>query len=113
MAPVRGHEDPDRGQGSAKSEPVCSEVAARPAAHYSGRYIVRGGNTESLEGEPPKRIAISTWKSMEAPSGTISLLNTLKSLEFDTAHASHASFLLRGSFSSGHYFGLLPFSPIA
>jgi uncharacterized protein (DUF1330 family) len=48
MAPARGH-----------------EVAARPAAHYGGRYIVRGGNTESLEGEPPKRIAISTWKSME------------------------------------------------
>ena len=38
---------------------------AETAARYGGRYIVRGGNTESLEGEPPKRIAISTWKSME------------------------------------------------
>lgn len=38
---------------------------AEIAARYGGRYIVRGGNTKSLEGEPPKRIAISTWKSME------------------------------------------------
>ena len=38
---------------------------AETAARYGGRYIVRGGKTESLEGDPPKRIAISTWKSME------------------------------------------------
>jgi uncharacterized protein (DUF1330 family) len=38
--------------------------AADTAARYGGRYIVRGRRTDSLEGEPPKRIAISTWKSM-------------------------------------------------
>jgi uncharacterized protein (DUF1330 family) len=32
---------------------------------YGGRYIARGGNIVSLEGEPPKRVVISEWKSIE------------------------------------------------
>lgn len=42
----------------------ASRVAAT-AARYGGKYIVRGGKTDSLEGEPPKRIVISTWPSMD------------------------------------------------
>ena len=44
---------------------LYASCVAEIAARYGGRYIVRGGNSESLEGEPPKRIAISTWNSME------------------------------------------------
>src|SRR5215813_12612897 len=35
-------------------------------AKYGGRYLVRGGKTESLEGEPPKRIIVMTFESAEA-----------------------------------------------
>jgi uncharacterized protein (DUF1330 family) len=35
-------------------------------AKYGGKYIVRGGKTESLEGEPPKRIIVMTFDSAEA-----------------------------------------------
>jgi len=31
---------------------------------YGGHYLVRGGQTEALEGEPPKRIIITAFKSM-------------------------------------------------
>ena len=30
---------------------------------YGGRFLVRGGKTESLEGEPPKRIVVIAFKS--------------------------------------------------
>jgi uncharacterized protein (DUF1330 family) len=32
---------------------------------FSGRYIARGGKTASLEGEPPKRIVIIGFDSLE------------------------------------------------
>jgi len=32
---------------------------------YGARYLARGGRIESLEGEPPKRVVISAWKSIE------------------------------------------------
>jgi uncharacterized protein (DUF1330 family) len=35
-------------------------------AKYGGRYLVRGGKTQSLEGEPPKRIIVMTFESAEA-----------------------------------------------
>ena len=31
---------------------------------YGGHYVVRGGKTEALEGEPPKRIVVLAFKSM-------------------------------------------------
>jgi uncharacterized protein (DUF1330 family) len=31
---------------------------------YGGHYLVRGGKTEALEGEPPKRIVVTAFKSM-------------------------------------------------
>jgi uncharacterized protein (DUF1330 family) len=31
---------------------------------YGGHYLVRGGKTEALEGEPPKRIIVTAFKSM-------------------------------------------------
>lgn len=31
---------------------------------YGGRYLVRGGKTESIEGEPPKRIVVTVFKSV-------------------------------------------------
>jgi uncharacterized protein (DUF1330 family) len=33
-------------------------------AKFGGRYLARGGKTESLQGEPPKTIIIITFKSM-------------------------------------------------
>ncbi len=43
-------------------------AAAVPAtiAKYGGHYLVFGGKTQSLEGEPPKRIVIVTFDSAEA-----------------------------------------------
>jgi uncharacterized protein (DUF1330 family) len=34
-------------------------------AAYNGRYVVRGGRTQSLEGEPPKSIVIIAFDSAE------------------------------------------------
>jgi uncharacterized protein (DUF1330 family) len=34
-------------------------------AAYNGRYIVRGGKTISLEGEPPKRFVVIQFESVE------------------------------------------------
>jgi uncharacterized protein (DUF1330 family) len=31
---------------------------------YGGHYLVRGGKTEALEGEPPKRIVVLSFKSI-------------------------------------------------
>jgi uncharacterized protein (DUF1330 family) len=41
-------------------------AAAVPATieKYGGKYMARGGNTKALEGEPPKRIIITAFKSM-------------------------------------------------
>ena len=41
-------------------------VAGVPATFekYGGRRIVRGGKADALEGDPPKRIIITTFKSM-------------------------------------------------
>jgi uncharacterized protein (DUF1330 family) len=35
-------------------------------ARHGGRFIVRGGSTEALEGAPPKRIVVAEFASMEA-----------------------------------------------
>lgn len=35
------------------------------AAKYGGKFIVRGGRTQSLAGEAPKRVAISIFESFE------------------------------------------------
>jgi uncharacterized protein (DUF1330 family) len=40
---------------------------AETLERYGGRYVARGGRIESLEGEPPKRVVISTWKNIEDP----------------------------------------------
>jgi uncharacterized protein (DUF1330 family) len=34
-------------------------------APFGGRYLVRGGRTASLEGQPPKRLVIIAFDSME------------------------------------------------
>jgi uncharacterized protein (DUF1330 family) len=31
---------------------------------YGGRYLVRGGKTETLEGDPPKRVVVVAFKSL-------------------------------------------------
>ena len=38
---------------------------AEITARYGGRYLVRGGNIDAMEGEAPKRVVISAWKGME------------------------------------------------
>ena len=32
---------------------------------FGGRYLVRGGNTQSFAGEPPKRVVVLVFDSME------------------------------------------------
>jgi uncharacterized protein (DUF1330 family) len=34
-------------------------------APFNGHYVVRGGKTQSLEGEPPKRFVVIAFDSME------------------------------------------------
>jgi uncharacterized protein (DUF1330 family) len=43
-------------------------TALTPAsiARHGGRFIVRGGGTEALEGTPPKRIVVVEFADMEA-----------------------------------------------
>jgi uncharacterized protein (DUF1330 family) len=38
-------------------------------APFSGRYLVRAGKTEALEGEPPKRIVVIAFDSLEKARG--------------------------------------------
>jgi uncharacterized protein (DUF1330 family) len=35
-------------------------------ARHGGRFVVRGGATESLEGAPPKRVVVVEFASLEA-----------------------------------------------
>jgi uncharacterized protein (DUF1330 family) len=35
-------------------------------AKYGGRFLARGGTTESLEGEPPKRIVVLAFDTPDA-----------------------------------------------
>jgi uncharacterized protein (DUF1330 family) len=43
-------------------------MALTPAAiaHHGGRFLVRGGAAEALEGAPPKRIVVLAFDSAEA-----------------------------------------------
>jgi uncharacterized protein (DUF1330 family) len=34
-------------------------------ATYNGHYVIRGGKTKSIEGEPPKRFVVIAFDSME------------------------------------------------
>jgi uncharacterized protein (DUF1330 family) len=45
-------------------KPYSQQVDAT-FAPFGGRYVVRGGKTASLEGEPPKRIVMIAFDSME------------------------------------------------
>ena len=49
--------NPDRFNTYAAGVPATVEK-------YGGHYLVRGGKTEALEGEPPKRIIVTAFKSM-------------------------------------------------
>ena len=41
-------------------------IAAKAIAQYSGRYLVRGGAAEAIEGgPPPKNIIVAEFPSME------------------------------------------------
>jgi len=42
---------------SAKNQPVVRAAG--------GRYLVAGGKTLALEGEPPKRVVVHVWDSMD------------------------------------------------
>ena len=42
---------------SAKNQPVVRAAG--------GRYLAAGGQTLPLEGEPPKRVVLHIWESME------------------------------------------------
>jgi uncharacterized protein (DUF1330 family) len=42
-------------------------IAARAIAQYGGRYVVRGGAAEAVEGgPPPKNVIVAEFPSMEA-----------------------------------------------
>jgi uncharacterized protein (DUF1330 family) len=48
------------------ADDMAKYAAAAPATveKYGGRYVVRGGKTVTLEGQPPARIVITAFKSM-------------------------------------------------
>ncbi len=47
-----------------------AEQAPKSIVPFSGRYVVRGGETETLEGEPPKGyIVVIAFDSMEKARG--------------------------------------------
>jgi uncharacterized protein (DUF1330 family) len=56
MAEVFEVSNPDQFKTYAAGVPATVEK-------YGGHYLVRGGKTESLEGEPPKRIVVLAFKS--------------------------------------------------
>ena len=41
-------------------------LAAASIARHGGKYVVRGGKTESLEGAPPQRVVVLEFPTMEA-----------------------------------------------
>jgi uncharacterized protein (DUF1330 family) len=43
-----------------------ANVAPETVKNAGGRYLVRGGKTEALEGEPPHRIVVLAFESFEA-----------------------------------------------
>jgi uncharacterized protein (DUF1330 family) len=43
-----------------------STQAAATIAKYGGKYLVRGGKAETLEGEPPRRTIVVVFDSVEA-----------------------------------------------
>lgn len=57
MAEVFEVSNPDQFKTYAAGVPATVEK-------YGGHYLVRGGKTESLEGEPPKRIVVLAFNSM-------------------------------------------------
>jgi len=53
--------DPSDPQADAKIAPLFGPVARE----FGGRYLARGGKTVSFSGEPPKRVVIIAFDSME------------------------------------------------
>ena len=41
-------------------------LAAAAIARHGGRYVVRGGRTEALEGEQPHRVVVLEFPTMDA-----------------------------------------------
>ena len=41
-------------------------LAAASIARHGGKYVVRGGKTETLEGAPPERVVVLEFPSMDA-----------------------------------------------
>jgi uncharacterized protein (DUF1330 family) len=52
------------------TDPVAYEryrpLAAASIARHGGKYVVRGGKVEALEGAQPKRVVVLEFPSMEA-----------------------------------------------
>jgi uncharacterized protein (DUF1330 family) len=49
-------------EAMAKEFSVRNQPVVRAAG---GRYLAAGGNTLALEGEPPKRVVLHVWNSMD------------------------------------------------
>ncbi len=49
--------------------PKYGEKVPETVAAFNGHYIVRGGKTQSLEGEPPKRMVVIAFDSAEKARG--------------------------------------------
>jgi uncharacterized protein (DUF1330 family) len=50
----------------AKAYETYRPLAAAAIARHGGKYVVRGGRTEALEGEQPRRVVVLEFPTMDA-----------------------------------------------
>ena len=68
-------------------------LAGATVAAHGGRYVVRGGTTDSLEGDPPSRVVVLEFPSMEAARGW-----------YSSAEYQHAARIRQGASTSQIFF---------
>jgi uncharacterized protein (DUF1330 family) len=82
------------------TDPVAYEryrpLAAASIARHGGKYVVRGGKTETLEGAPPDRVVVLEFPSMEAARKFYHSTDYTEARLIRTAASNSRVFLVEG-----------------
>ena len=82
-------------------DPVAYEpykkMAQAAIAQYGGRYIVRGGRSEALEGAQPTRVVVIEFPSLDAAKAWYESEEYQAAIPLRTACSSGRLFIIEGS----------------
>jgi uncharacterized protein (DUF1330 family) len=82
------------------TDPVAYEkyrpLAAASIARHGGKYLVRGGKTDALEGATPHRVVVLEFASAEAARAFYHSADYTEALKIRTASSRSRVFIVEG-----------------